>query len=96
MMKKLALLLCVSATLAACSSNNEGTLACEAATKEMTAAVEKMGNPAMTAMMKQQMDAAKASWAAVTDQKALAAACKQSAEAMKSAMAAMPAAPAAK
>jgi hypothetical protein len=92
-MKKLALILCATAALAACSSN-EGTLACEAATKEMTAAVEKMGNPAMTAIMKQQMDAAKASWAAVTDQKALAAACKQSAEAMKSAIASMPAMPA--
>lgn len=89
-MKKLVLVAASALFLTACGGGKEGVAECEKVFGEITAAVEKSGNPAATQMIKDQLDAAKKGWESVSDQKQLAESCKAMAAQMKPMLDAMP------
>ncbi|MGL4766791.1 MAG: DUF5339 family protein [Formosimonas sp.] len=89
-MKKLIWVAASTLVLTACGGGKEGVAECEKVFGEITAAVDKSGNPDAAKMIKDQLDAAKKSWASVSDQKQLAESCKAMATQMKPMLDALP------
>ena len=89
-MKKLMVVAVSTLFLTACGGGKEGVAACEKVTNDLMAALDKAGNPALTDPMKKQLEAAKAEWAKVSDQTALAKQCNDMAAQMKPMLDALP------
>ena len=90
-MKKLMVVAVSALFLTACGGGGkEGVAACEKVTNDLMEALDKAGNPALTDPMKKQLEAAKAEWANVSDQTALAKQCNDMAAQMKPMLDALP------